>query len=166
MLLEYFNRETHDTITGQFVGIEVETDFVDSVTSRPISADVSRSIQSETAFGAVGFAVQGELGRQKIELAIEPHDSPDALIDTTMTALQSLYESAARYGARPRFEPEMKTSASLLAPYDHRDRLWSQTDGQEALEDLCRCSSVQFTVDVNPNDSIDVINALWGGPGT
>jgi hypothetical protein len=161
MLLEYFNRETHDTITGQFVGIEVETDFVDSVTSRPISADVSRSIQSETAFGAVGFAVQGELGRQKIELAIEPHDSPEALIDTTMTALQSLYESAARYGARPRFDPEMKTSASLLAPYDHRDRLWLRMDGQEALEDLCRCSSVQFTVDVNPNDAIDVINALW-----
>lgn len=161
MLLDYFTRGTRNTITGQYAGVEVETDFVDSVTGRPISAAVSQAIQSETAFGAVKFAVQGELGRQKIELAIEPHDNPGALLATTYAALRSLYEAAARYGAVPRFDPELKHAGSLMSPYDHRDRLWMQLDGSEALEELCRCSSVQFTVDVNPEDAIRVINALW-----
>jgi hypothetical protein len=49
----------------------------------------------------------------------------------------------------------------LLWVQEERDEVWVQLDGRTALEHLCRCSSVQFTVNVNPYDAVYILNKLW-----
>jgi hypothetical protein len=72
-----------------------------------------------------------------------------------------LYQLASTHGARPEFGSEIDTAESLLLAVEPRDQLWVELDGARALEHLCRCSSIQFTVDVNPADAIGIINELW-----
>jgi hypothetical protein len=67
---------------------------------------------------------------------------------------------ARQYNAQPVFQPEFQWSGGLLYVQEDRDALWVQLDGRSALEHLCRCSAIQFTVDVNPNDAIPILNAL------
>ncbi|HEX3082843.1 MAG TPA: hypothetical protein VHQ86_06395 [Candidatus Saccharimonadia bacterium] len=163
MLLEHFTNGTEGTITGRQVGCEVETDFVDAITRAPISAAVSRKILAARAGRPEGCEQKLELGRQKIELAIAPSPSAYELIERTHASLAWLYGVAGEHGAVPLFEPEISWAGDLLdVSSDPRDQVWIQLDGHPALEELCRCSSVQFTVDVHPGDAVDVLNALWG----
>ena len=162
MLLEYFTKGTAGTVTGGQVGCEIETDFVDATTGAPISKRVSQAILSAHAGLPLGCDQKLELGRQKIELALSPCDSFDHLLELTHSSLAWLYRTAAQYGALPSLSPELLWSGSLLdVSSDPRDQLWVGLDGQAALEELCRCSSVQFTIDVHPGDAIELVNALW-----
>ncbi|MDB5179154.1 MAG: hypothetical protein JWN01_1097 [Patescibacteria group bacterium] len=162
MLLEHFTNGTGRTTTGAQIGCEIETDFVDATSGEPITQAVSRAILASSNNRPLGCEVTLELGRQKIELAIRPCRSFDGLLGAAHEALNWLYGVAARYNARPVFAPEILWADSLLdVSSDPRDQVWVQLDGQTALEELCRCSSVQFTVDVNPWEAIGVVNALW-----
>ena len=54
----------------------------------------------------------------------------------------------------------MQWEGDLLWVQEERDAIWVDLDGRPALEELCRCSSVQFTVSVNPTEAIGVLNRL------
>lgn len=151
---------TERTRSGGQVGIEIETDFV-TESGDPIDIETSRAILQERAGRPDGCQHQLELGRQKIELAVGPCTDIAELLERTRRGLTWLYGVAGRHGALPRYAPDFACDDSLLLIGNERDRLWSEIDGNEALEALCRCSSVQFTVDVHPGDAIHWINALW-----
>jgi hypothetical protein len=162
MLLEYLTNGTGHTVTGKSVGCEVETDFVDAVTGEPITPAVSRAILASDMGRPAGCVHKLELGLQKIELAVGPCDGFPQLFERTLEGLDWLYSVAERHGARPLFEPEIEWEGDLLdVSTDPRDQLWIELDGQAALEELCRCSSVQFTVSVSRGEAIPAVNALW-----
>jgi hypothetical protein len=162
MLLGHFTDGTRGTKTGGQVGCEIETDFVDAVTGAPIDQSIGRAILACTDNRPDYCRHMPELGRQKIELAIKPARTFQELRERSYASLQWLYGVAGRYGARPLLAPEIQWPGSLLdESTDPRNQVWVQLDGRPALEQLCRCSSVQFTVDVSPGDAITVINALW-----
>lgn len=161
-LLEHFLNGTEATVTGQYIGLEIETDFIDSTTSRTISAETSQAIMAEVSKEQSNhFRILPELGRQKIELAISPQRSIEQLLTIAREALATLYATAKKYNAEPLYDQSFAENDALLMVTDERDELWTEIDGREALEALCRCSSVQFTIDVNPDDAIRIINELW-----
>jgi hypothetical protein len=162
MLLGHFTNGTRGTKTGERIGCEIETDFVDIASEAPIDQFVSRAILACSDGRPDYCRHMPELGRQKIELAIKPARTFEELRERAHVSLGWLYGVAAHYGARPLLAPEIQWPGSLLdESTDPRNQVWVQLDGRPALEQLCRCSSVQFTVDVNPGDAISVINALW-----
>jgi hypothetical protein len=161
MFESYFTRGTQNTRTGAQIGLEVETDFVDQ-DGRPITTGVTSQLLA-AAEGRPAYCTQKlELGRQKVELAIDPQASAALAIEATLESLAWLYRQAERLGAYPLAVPEIDTSEDLLWVQEDRDQIWVELDGRPALEQLCRCSSVQFTVDVHPGDAIGWINQLWG----
>lgn len=159
MLLEYFTRGTVETVTGSWVGIEVETDFVDRE-GFPISTEVTKKLLECSKDKPEGTSLKLELGRQKIEASIAPQPTATLTIASMQKSLEWLYQQAEQLGAYPSFAPEMQYQGSLLWVQEERDEIWVNLDGKEALEELCRCSSVQFTVDVHPSDAINVVNRL------
>ncbi len=161
MLLEYFTKGTEATITGANIGIEVETDFL-TCRNTPIETETTKKLLLAEGGRPKWCQQRLELGRQKIELAISPaNDTSQALI-MTREALEWLYGVAVKHGAQPLFVPEIDYKHSeLLYVQEERDSVWVDLDGKQALEHLCRCSSVQFTIDVNPVDAIELINKLW-----
>lgn len=160
MLLEHFTKGTCRTITGSSVGVEIETDFVFE-SGEPICVPVTDMLLSKVGGRPTGCIQKLELGRQKIELAIGPAPNFVLLEEMTRESLQWLYKVAAQHGAFPMHEPEFLWHENLLYVQEERDDLWTQLDGRAALEHLCRCSSVQFTVAVNPAEAIEMINCLW-----
>lgn len=158
MFLEYFTTETGRTETGGKVGLEVETDFVGD-RGEPITARTTKALLALSP--PVDCQLKLELGRQKLELAVAPQPTAERAIERTLEALDWLYQAAARFGARPVFAPELNASGELLWVQEERDEVWVQLDGRSALEQLCRCSSVQFTIDVNPAAATGLINRLW-----
>jgi hypothetical protein len=161
VILDHFTNGTENTVTGQYIGLEIETDFVEEATGNPITAETSQAIMAEVANHHGDFRILPELGRQKIELAINPQEGIDRLLTIAHDALALLYSTARKHGARPMYDQSFRDDDQLLMITEERDELWTEIDGREALEALCRCSSVQFTVDLNPNDAIEVINKLW-----
>jgi hypothetical protein len=161
MLLEYFTNGTESTKTGKFIGMEIETDFLNAEDGAPISIEVAKSILSATD-GRPSICTQKlELGRQKIELSIAPQDSIGGLCGAAEESLDWLYKLARGLGAYPLHAPEIDWAGDLLWVQEERDALWVELDGRAALEELCRCSSVQFTVDVHPSDACTILNQLW-----
>ncbi len=160
MLLGYFLRGTEQTRTGSSIGVEIETDFV-TVNGVPPSTMVTNLILSATYGRPAGCVQKLELGRQKIELAIGPAPSFSLLEESIQESLRWLYTVADKYGAYPLHAPEITWEGPLVYVQEERDRLWMQMDGEKALEHLCRCSSVQFTVAVNPAEAATVLNLLW-----
>lgn len=152
---------THGTRSGARVGCEIETDFVDAATGEPIALTTSRAILATTDDRPPWCRHHLELGRQKIELAISPTEDVHALLERATTGLQWLYARAERFGAKPLAVPALVWPHPLLAVENPRDQLWVEIDGAPALEPLCRCSSVQFTIDVHPDDAIGWIDQLW-----
>jgi len=148
------------TKSGGRIGLEIETDFVTEL-GQPISESVTAALLAPSGNQPAGTEIKLELGRQKIELAIAPANSFERLWEQARQSLDWLYRKAASLGAYPCFEPEIRYDGRLLFVTDERDSLWVELDGKEALENLCRCSSVQFTIDVNPDDAIGWINLLW-----
>ena len=159
-LLGHFTDGTHTTITGGHIGMEIETDFLDA-NARPISTNVARQILNTTEGRPAHTTHKLELGRQKIELAIAPQPTPALLMEAGYEALEWLYGMAAQFGAQPLLNPEIHSEEELLWVQEERDEIWVALDGRPALEELCRCSSVQFTIDLHPGDAIEMINQLW-----
>jgi hypothetical protein len=104
-----------------------------------------------------------ELGRQNIELSVEPEVNFRRLFDKAKCCTNELYRLARSLGCYAKLEPAPFTfyEGQLLYVQEERDQIWVDLDGETALEKLCRCSSVQFAIDVNPNDAISWINRLW-----
>ncbi len=161
MILEYFLNGTEKTVTGGHIGLEIETDFVYISSDRPISGEISRAIISAAPVPSEGYRVIYELGRQKIELAIDPQENIEQLLIVAKRALAWLYATANLYGAKPAFNHDFDPKEKLLIITEPRDKLWAKIDGSDAIEELCRCSSIQFTIDVSPKDAINIINKLW-----
>lgn len=162
-LIDYFTVGTEATKTLGAVGMEIETDFT-FADGTPITETVSQCILNSTAGKPNDCTLKLELGRQKIEINIAPQLTFKMLWPRVQNGLSWLYGIAKQYNAKPCFQPEFIWSGGLLYVQEERDALWLQLDGRNALEHLCRCSSVQFTVDVNPQDAIRVLNALLGYP--
>jgi hypothetical protein len=160
MLFDYFKSASSSTVTGGRIGCEIETDFLDMTTGAPISRETNNAIIESNGLPKKCVLMR-ELGVQKIELAVGPCRTFDELLQRAHDGLNHLYKVADQYNARPVFTPEIHWDGSLLYATEDRDKLWVELDGSKSLEQLCRCSSVQFTVDVNPADAIDMINALW-----
>ena len=159
-LMAHFLEGTAHTVSGALVGLEIETDFIDEQ-GQPISPIVTEAILASRQGCPFGCGVSLELGRQKIELAVPPAASFSDLFDQTCQSLEWLYGVARALGASPKFEPYFLSDEPLLYVTSERDQHWVDLDGAVALEHLCHCSSVQFTIDVNPRDAIPWINALW-----
>lgn len=159
MLLEYFTEGTERTKTGSKIGMEVETDFLDEY-GDPINIQTTRKLLSAEQEKPLGLSRKLELGRQKIEVCIQPQPTANLAIEAMQEALSWLYKQASQLGAVPSFTPETQWDGNLLWVQEDRDAIWVNLDGEAALEQLCRCSSVQFTVDVNPTDAINAINSL------
>ena len=157
-LFQYFTQGTEHTKTGATIGCEIETHLVNE-NGHPISVEVTRKLLALTPPGQM--VVTNDLGRQLIELAICPHESPESLMESTYIGLAWLYREAARFGARPLFQPILNSNDDLLYIADARDQIWVDLDGKPALEQICRVASIQFTVSVSPNDAIGAINRLW-----
>lgn len=158
-LLNWFTHGTEGTKSAGKVGLEIETDFLDT-NGLPISEEISTKILQRGRQELTGGILQLELGRQKLELSINPSPSFSELWDRAQGMLSWLYRTAEEHGAYPYFSPDLECSLPLLCVQEWRDALWAGLDGLDALEELCRCSAVQFTVDVNPGDATDWINAL------
>jgi hypothetical protein len=160
--IEYF-KET-DSRTGEQVGPEVETLFVDRDTRLPI-VSARRAAIMATALAADdrpdGAELQTETGCHNIELSVPP-GTFDTIGDSTLQALEWLYRAAAKHGVEPVFAPTTGSTRRLLdVSTSDRDRLWAVIDGEGALDLLSDCASVQFTVDVSREDAIRLINQLW-----
>ncbi len=162
-LIDYFTVGTEATKTLGAVGIEIETDFTLAY-GTPITETVSQCILSTTRGKPDDCTVKLELGRQKLEINIAPQPTFKMLWPRVQAGLSWLYSVANQYGAIPCFQPIFTWNCGLLYVQEERDSLWLELDGRPALEQLCRCSSVQFTIDVNPQDAIKVINALRHTP--
>ena len=163
-LHRHFTSGTRSTITGGQIGLEIETDFLDA-NHQPISTEVAGQILKTTEGRPQHTTHKLELGRQKIELAVAPQPSPALLLEAALEALDWLYDVANVFGAYPLMAPEINSNEELLWVQEERDEIWVALDGRRALEELCRCSSVQFTVDLNPSDAIEMVNRLWAiGP--
>lgn len=156
-ILQYFTQRTEMTRSGGQIGLEIETDFL-LPDGRPIDEAISARLLASAP--PTGSSLKLELGRQKLELNVGPKKSFSELWKVTQSSLDWLYGQARRYGAAPYFGPEIDWPEDLLFIQEERDELWAGIDGRPALEELCRCSAVQFTVDVNPADAIDWINRL------
>lgn len=159
-LMNHFTKGTERTVTGEAIGMEIETDFLMEDGS-PISEEDSRNLLNDEEGRPLGCVQKLELGRQKIELSISPQPNIQLLLEAAEDSLYWLYGKAKQFGAYPFFGPEVLWEGPLLFVQEERDAVWVQVDGRPALEHLCRCSSVQFTVDVNPQDAIPMINKLW-----
>ncbi len=168
MLREHFLEGTEGTVTGASIGAEIETDFVQEDNPMlAIDVEQTRKILAATkGRPSVCMPPKLELGRQKIEIAVLPQPTPELMLEAVQESLQWLYKAAAEVRALPVFRPDWEYSElwepqNLLWIQEERDHLWVELDGIEALENLARISSVQFTVAVNPKEAIDVVNRLW-----
>lgn len=161
-ILDFFCVGTEQTVTAAKVGMEIETQFLDSQ-GQPVKPQDTREILSRATLAPDFCELKLELGCHNFELNIKPHKNPYVLISKAKEALGWLYKIAESLGYYPVFEPAplMHKAGELLFLADRRDELWVKLDGRLALEYLCRCSSVQFIIDVNPADAIGWINRLW-----
>ncbi|MFA6043289.1 MAG: hypothetical protein WCV85_02705 [Patescibacteria group bacterium] len=158
-LIDYFTQGTERTQTLGAVGVEIETDFT-FLDGTPITEAVSQCILRCATGKPDDCTVKLELGRQKIEINVAPQPTFNILWPRVQAGLTWLYGVAKQYNAVPCFRPDFCWNGPLLYVQEERDALWVQLDGRNALEHLCRCSSVQFTVDVHPADAVHVLNAL------
>ncbi len=179
-LVRYFTEGIGAYTTGTMIGIEVETQFVDR-SGLPISIDTAKKIfhlfHSDTRYGEWVVTAKRnkmiteltslwrndrmlyELGRHNIELSFSPKHK-NVAVDEAQRGLWILEENANACGAYPFFGPIIDSDENLLVVPDERDAAWLALDGPEALNLLARTSSVQFTVDVRPEDAIYVLNTL------
>lgn len=155
----YFTEGTQGTKTGASMGMEVETDFLLEDGS-PLPIEAARQILLATDGRPFGCEQKLELGQQKIELSMAPQPNSGLMLELAEESLAWLYGQAAQHGAYPLFAPEVQWDGDLLWVQEERDAIWVDLDGRPALEELCRCSSVQFSVSVHPDEAIVVLNRL------
>ncbi len=175
-LVQYFTRGLNGLYElGTTIGIEVETQFVD-LGGRAIRTEIAQQIFR--GFVASGWRVvtrKGELltelispgndrllyelGRHNLEISAAPRPA-DAVVPAVLRLLAELYGQAWNLGVRPLLAPILETEEDLLVVPDERDAQWVRTDGRSALNNLTRCSAVQFTIDVPLKDAIRCVNVL------
>jgi len=183
-LLRYFTDGIEEYPFADTVGMEVETMFVDR-TGQPMSLECSQRLIAafQKNIGWRVAATRGnlvveirspdgkdkllyELGRHNIEISTGPRRLSDRIsgspIPVMKEYLSRLYEIGKMLGLSPLFLPVLfpETEENLLVIPDERDAVWLELDGRKALELLTRCSSVQFTIDVPPDQAICCLNRL------
>src|SRR5690606_38630202 len=126
----------------------------------PLPIAAARQILLATDRRPLGCQQKLELGRQKIELSMAPQPNSSLMLELAQESLFWLYAEAARYGAYPQFAPDVQWGGDLLWVQEGLYAIWVDSGSRPALEELCRCSSVQFTVGVNPAEAIGVLNRL------
>lgn len=173
-LIKYFT-EGVTSHTMQTIGMEIETQFVDDK-GDPISTDKSQEMFMFLAqcnwaveyskgnritkiVDRDGNQISYELGRHNIEISTAP-STPENVIVNAKKCLNQLYQAAKVIYVKPCFVPVLYGSEDLLMIPDERDAIWLQLDGREALAPLARTSSVQFTISVNPEEAIRILNHL------
>lgn len=174
-LLCYFTNGIR-TSSDNSVGIEVETSFVDRDTKRPITRGQSQAIFAllcergwrcatrrgdlvSTIVNDVGDMIGYDLGRQNIELSAAPSDMKN-VISKAEERLTELYAAAGKCDATPFFGPVLPTDEDLLIIPDERDATWVRLDGRGPLNLLAKTSAVQFTIEVAPTKTIEILNRL------
>lgn len=179
-LVRYFTEGVGTYTTGATVGIEVETQFIDDA-GRPIPSSIADKIfrssfsfwnddsWNATAMNDVTITemtrVHGddrmlyELGRHNIELSFSPR-AREIAVDEAVVVLERLMVVARGCGAYPFLGPVFESDENLLLIPDERDATWLALDGIKALNLLARTSSVQFTIDVRPENAILLLNEL------
>lgn len=145
-IYEFLTLGTQSTVTGGKLGMEIETDFVQDDGVTPISESTSRKILAGGDAGQL-WEPKLELGRQKIELAVPPQPTSQLLFEAAYEGLDWLYKRARNVGGFPKPVPDFDYDGDLLWVQEERDEIWVSLDGRESLEELCRCSSIQFSVD-------------------
>lgn len=179
-LVRYFTEGVGTYKTFETVGIEVETQFIDT-TGHPIPSNIAEdifklnlSIREEDPWNATAFKgrtivemtrLKGgdrmlyELGRHNIELSFSPR-TPEIAVNEAIMVLENIISNAQYCGAYPFLGPVFESDENLLMIPDERDAAWLALDGVSALNLLTRISSVQFTFDVNPDTAICILNEL------
>jgi len=185
-LVRYFTEGVGAYATGATVGIEVETQFIDNA-GHPITSFIadkifrsSFSFWNDDPWNATAMndmtitemtRVHGddkmlyELGRHNIELSFSPR-ARETAVDEALVVLKRLMVVAKGCGAYPFLGPVFESDENLLLIPDERDATWLALDGVKALNLLARTSSVQFTIDVRPEDAILLLNELGKNVGT
>jgi hypothetical protein len=172
-LTRYFGDAESKSIHRDWIGMEVETFFLDDAV-RPVSLECSQSILRELCrFGwhvadsksdmvtevRKGTArIQYELGYPNLELSTPPFES-ERVVERCRDYLEDLYRAAERSGAHPFFSPVFPYGDFLAIP-DERDATWLKLDGRDPLSPLARISAVQFTFNVDPGRAIECLNRL------
>jgi len=153
---------TGRTETAAKLGIEIETQFLDS-DGQPILSEETLAILASVEGKPDYCELKLELGRHNLELNIKPQKDFATLWPTVCESLGWLHNLCATCGYFAAHEPAplINYTGELLLVAEERDQIWVDLDGKQALEKLCRCSSVQFTIDVNPEDAICWINKMW-----
>jgi hypothetical protein len=161
-LWQHFVYGTERTRTLSNVGIEIETQFLDEQ-GLPIPPAKTLVILEGNLRRPDYCDLKLELGAHNLELNIRPQKDFESLWPKVQESLGWLYALCAEHGFYPAHEPAPLFSyrGNLLLVADERDELWVGIDGRKALEYLCRCSSVQFTIDVAPSEATEIINKLW-----
>lgn len=180
-LIRYFT-EGVESPEPRRIGMEVETSFLDE-NEIPISEATSQRIFVSLAEsglarivgtrdgkvaelrGTDGMRYLYELGRQNIELASVPDHDAGRLLGSVRAGLGNLYRIAGKYGAYPLYAPILETEEDLLMVPDERDETWLRLDGRRALRRLATISAVQFTIDIDPDEAVTVLNRLGGSIG-
>lgn len=161
--------------TLETIGAEIETQFVNKdghaiqtqtsqkmlgwLTENGWKADCIKGDLVTTIVDQSGNKIFYELGRHNMEVSTVA--STQACIeDVAQGCLNQLYEAANRFGVVPLFAPILNGSEDLLVIPDERDAVWLELDGRDALAPLARTSSVQFTISVDPQDALEILNNL------
>ena len=161
--------------TLETAGAEIETQFVDSQ-GKAVTEETSQQMLKYLALygwkvsrqerGLIttltdkkGNELSYKLGRHNFELSTIAM-APNKLMSVVDDCLDHVYESAQIYGATPYFEPILEPSEDSLVIPNEKNATRLVIDGHNALSDLARTSSVQFTFSVDPYDSMRIINRL------
>lgn len=182
-LVKYFTEGVGNYHLADRVGMEVETQFIDS-RGQPIAFGVSQQIfrelyehynwrPTEVVFDGETYckritrrhgddledAIGYELGRHHLEVSVAP-DRPFAIIGNARLVLDELYEAASRCGASPFFGPVLDTDEDLLVSPAILRSDFIKLNGRASMTPLTRCSSVQFTIDAPTDFAITCLNRL------
>ncbi|MEK7608172.1 MAG: hypothetical protein AAB495_01190 [Patescibacteria group bacterium] len=175
-LRSYFLNGADRLVSQGYIGMEIETMFVDA-NGAPISLECSKRMLE--LLSRSGWSVSQkkgnvttelkkgeskilyELSRANIELAVEPSIGP-CIVGKARSLLQEIYAAGSFVGAEPFFEPilEVDNPSELLVIPDERDAVWLELDGRTSLGNLAECSAVQFVFDVDPGEGIAILNRL------
>ena len=162
-LVRYLTEGTQETKTAASIGLEVETDYLNRQ-GQPPTEEQARLILATTDKRPKGCSHKLELGRQKFEVSVAPQPTFALAYEATPEALDWLNAVVLSFsGGYPQYAPEVSFEAcpgNLLFVQEERDEVWVNLDGRRALEELTRCSSVQYTISVSPKEAIVLLNHL------
>jgi len=178
LLYQLFTSGTHNTVTGGKIGCEVETIFTDHngspLNDQAVTAFFDRAVGKHGCMVASTYRVHGreyvdsirdrygsiiskEIGACNIEVATVPLRRAD-VVDRVRSSLDDLC-CVLGY---PRYGGPILHSADSLLPLEPspREMEFLALDGHEVTNMMAGTSSVQFTVDVSPEDAVVCLSNL------